>query len=125
MCYYLNVQFQGQRANYTCSFSTDFPKMLNIKFHQNPSSGSRFVPCGRTDMTKPIVSFRRSWNARKTNRPMLCGELPAAYCVNRTRTVVCHLLPLLCCTCGWSPERITLIRSTCRQVVATDSCHIK
>jgi hypothetical protein len=30
----------------------------NIKFHQNPSSGSRVVPYGRTDMKKPIVAFR-------------------------------------------------------------------
>ena len=28
-------------------FSTDFRKIF--KFHQNPSSGSRIVPCGRTD----------------------------------------------------------------------------
>ena len=26
-----------------------FEKNSNIKFHQNPSSGSRVVPCGRTD----------------------------------------------------------------------------
>jgi hypothetical protein len=26
-----------------------FKCSLNIKFHQNPSSGSRVVPCGRTD----------------------------------------------------------------------------
>ena len=24
-------------------------KRLNTKFHQNPSSGSRVVPCGQTD----------------------------------------------------------------------------
>jgi len=30
-------------------FSTDFRKILNIKFHENSSSGSRVVPCGRTD----------------------------------------------------------------------------
>jgi hypothetical protein len=31
-------------------FSTDFrgKKSLNIKFHQNPSSESRVIPCGRT-----------------------------------------------------------------------------
>jgi len=29
----------------------------NIKFNENPSSGSRVVPCGRTDMTKLIVDF--------------------------------------------------------------------
>jgi len=30
-------------------FSTDFQKYSKIKFHKNPSSGSRVVPCGRTD----------------------------------------------------------------------------
>ena len=34
-----------------------FEKYSNIKFHENPSSGSRAVPCGRTDMTKLIVAF--------------------------------------------------------------------
>jgi len=33
----------------------------NIKFHENPSSGSRVVPCGRTDgqteVRKLIISF--------------------------------------------------------------------
>ena len=37
-----------------------FEKSLNTKFHENPSSGSRVVPCGRTDwhMTKLVVAFR-------------------------------------------------------------------
>ena len=26
-----------------------FEKQWNIKFHENPSSGSRVVPCGQTD----------------------------------------------------------------------------
>jgi len=26
-----------------------FEKYSHIKFHENPSSGSRVVPCGRTD----------------------------------------------------------------------------
>jgi len=29
-----------------------------IKFHENPSSSSRVVPYGQTDMTKLIVAFR-------------------------------------------------------------------
>jgi len=33
-------------------------KYSNIKFHENPSSGHRLVPCGRTDMTKLIVALR-------------------------------------------------------------------
>jgi len=33
-----------------------FEKYLYIKFNENPSSGSRVVPCGQTDM-KLIVAF--------------------------------------------------------------------
>ena len=38
-----------------------FEISLNIKFNQNPSSGSRIVPCGQirqTDTTKLVVAFR-------------------------------------------------------------------
>jgi hypothetical protein len=39
-----------------------FEKYINIKFHENPSSWSRVVPCGRTngqtDITKLTVAFR-------------------------------------------------------------------
>ena len=35
--------------NKTWIFSTYFRKSRNIKFHQNPSSGSWVVPCGQTD----------------------------------------------------------------------------
>ena len=38
-----------------------FEKVLNIKFHQNPSIGSRVAPCGQTDM-KLIVAFRNFAN---------------------------------------------------------------
>jgi len=30
----------------TLYFSKDFKKFSNIKFHENPSSGSRVAPCG-------------------------------------------------------------------------------
>jgi hypothetical protein len=50
-------------------FLSVFRKILNIKFHENPSIGSRFVPCGRTDrqkgMTKRIVAFRNFVNTPK------------------------------------------------------------
>jgi len=36
---YFNEKFSGQI----------FEKYLNIKFHENPSRGSRVVPCGQTD----------------------------------------------------------------------------
>jgi len=42
-----------------------FEKYSNIKFYENPSSGSRVVPCGRTDMTKLIFAFRNFTNAPK------------------------------------------------------------
>ena len=41
-------------------------KSSNIKLNQNPSSGSRVVPCGRTDMTELLVAFRNVANAPKT-----------------------------------------------------------
>jgi hypothetical protein len=39
-----------------------FEKSSNINFHLNPSSGSRVVPCGITDL-KLIVAFRNFANA--------------------------------------------------------------
>jgi hypothetical protein len=51
-----------------------FEQVLNIKFHQNPSIGSRDVPCGQTDMTKLIVAFRNFANATKN-------------CMNRSPTM--------------------------------------
>jgi hypothetical protein len=46
-----------------------FEKYSNIKFHDNPSSGSRVVPYGRTDgrtdPTKVIVASRNFANASK------------------------------------------------------------
>ena len=46
-----------------------FEKFPSIKFNENPSSGSRVVPCGRTDrrtgMTKLIVACRNFANVRK------------------------------------------------------------
>jgi hypothetical protein len=36
-----------------------------MNFYQNPSDGSRVVPCGQTDMTKLIVAFCSFANAPK------------------------------------------------------------
>jgi hypothetical protein len=48
------------------SFSTCFRKYWIMIFHENPSSGSRVVPCGRTRrqpyMMKLIVAFRNFTN---------------------------------------------------------------
>jgi hypothetical protein len=40
-----------------------FGKPRNIKFNENPSSGSRVVPCGQRDATKLKVAFRNFANA--------------------------------------------------------------
>jgi len=59
-------------------------KYSNIKFHKNPSSGSRVVPCGRTDgqtdTTNLIVAFRSFAKANKKNSnlqllPLYCSFL--------------------------------------------------
>ena len=42
-------------------------KYWNIKFHGNPSSGSRVVPYRRTDTTKLIIAFHNFANASKTD----------------------------------------------------------
>jgi hypothetical protein len=42
-----------------------FEKCASTKFHGNPSSGSRVVPCGRKDTTKLTVAFRNFANAPK------------------------------------------------------------
>jgi len=54
-----------------------FEKYWSIKFHENPSSGSRVVPCGQTDrrtygqterridLTKLLVASRNFANAPK------------------------------------------------------------
>ena len=43
-----------------------FEKYSSAKFREISSSGSRVVPCGRTDMTELIVTIRNFANARKT-----------------------------------------------------------
>ena len=45
-----------------------FEQYTHIKFHENPSSVSRIVPCGRTVMTKPIVPFRSLAMAHNKHR---------------------------------------------------------
>ena len=62
-----------------------FQKYSNIKFHENPSSGSRVAPSGRTNMTKFIVAFRHFVYApkhKKTKSPtrLTAGRTVAATC---------------------------------------------
>jgi hypothetical protein len=89
-------------------FSTDFRKITNIKFHENPSSGNRVVPRvqtdGWTDMTKLIFAFRNFANAlekemmlsitQKRNLRLL-GQMLFSY---RNCCDVYGPVPLLCPT---------------------------
>jgi len=51
--------------NETCISRQIFENTPNIKFHENPSSGSRVVSRGRIDMMKLIFAFRNFANAPK------------------------------------------------------------
>jgi hypothetical protein len=51
-------------------FGQVFEKNSNIKFYQNPSSGSRVVPCGRTDRNDEAnrsFSQFREWAKKPTS----------------------------------------------------------
>jgi len=56
-----------------------------MEFNENPSSGSRVVPCGRrdgqTDLTRLIVSFRNFANAPNKNEQNVTGRDDNAICV--------------------------------------------
>jgi len=48
-------------------FGQIFEKFSNIKFHENPSSGSRVVPCGQTDKhiaADCIAEMKLNWDGR-------------------------------------------------------------
>jgi hypothetical protein len=67
---YLNRHMQ--RIRYSCEISMEleypwlsFEKSSNNKLHENPSSGSRVIPFGRTDTTKLTVVFRNFVKAPK------------------------------------------------------------
>ena len=53
--FYWNLDFLGRVSQ----------KSLNIKFNQNPSSGNRVVPRGRTDRHDEAATFRNFTNALK------------------------------------------------------------
>jgi len=54
-------------------FSTEFRKMINIKFHENLFGGRRVVTCGRTDtatdITKLIATFGHFVNELEKLQP--------------------------------------------------------
>jgi len=71
-------------TRYSCQILTKLELSRNNKFHKNPSSRSRVVPCGqvdgRTDMTKLTVAFRNFASAPKKRY------------ISRTGSVLLHRL---------------------------------
>ena len=51
-----------------------FETSSNTKFYQNPSSGTRVVGWGRTDMTKPQSLFAVLWKRLKTRGDLWCSS---------------------------------------------------
>jgi len=64
----------------------------NIEFHDNPSSGSRVVPCGRTDRMNLIVAYRnlRKQLQRKGENKKI--KRPIRWLVDRKNREVANLL---------------------------------
>ena len=70
-----------------------------MKLHQNPSSGSRVVPCGRTDIqTKLIVASLNSANAQETVE-IVSGRKNILFFSGLTPVVVVVSVLLLLCLC--------------------------
>ena len=61
-----------------------FEKYLNVKLHENPSSGSRVVPCGRTkgqtDIMKLTVAFRNFASMPKNSKRCETTRSPNLIC---------------------------------------------
>ena len=55
--------------NETWIFQQSLEKVSHIKFHQNPSSGSRVVACGKTDMELMVTI--RNFASEPKNEDML------------------------------------------------------
>jgi len=57
-----SIRYSCQIFNGNLIFWQIFKKYWYVRFHENPSSGSGVITCGRKDrhthMTKPIVAFR-------------------------------------------------------------------
>ena len=78
-----------------------FDNYRNIEFHENPSGGSRVVPCGqerRTDMTMLRVAFRnfakppKKWHWNK-----FCFEFRFCSCQSQSTNAL-YSPPSTCCS---------------------------
>jgi hypothetical protein len=67
-----------------------FEKVTNIKFRQNPSSGSRVVPCVQTSegeeawKSSPPVTLKQ--NLSHENQPWLSNHVPSKFSINTIAT---------------------------------------
>ena len=65
-----------------------FVKSSIIKFNQDSSSGSRVVPCGRTDIKKLIVAFRNFANGPNNHKGAVLSSGVIHNTVLRKRSIV-------------------------------------
>jgi hypothetical protein len=79
ICCHVKYPFFLLDFNHTWIFTRDFQKMLNIIFHENPSSGSRVDWWGRTGVTNLIVDFHNFPNAPNQDIP----ERKQHFCYHR------------------------------------------
>jgi hypothetical protein len=94
-----------QSTRYSCNIlmKLEFSRQIsekysNIKFHENPSSGSRVVQCGRTDgraenMMKLIVAFRNFVNAPKNLGTFYTLKIVVLYTVEVMKLVFACFFP--------------------------------
>ena len=65
----INIHRYSCKVTHSCqilmnlNFFYSSEEYSDIKFHENPSSGSPVVPCGQADMTKLIAAFHNFANA--------------------------------------------------------------
>ena len=78
-----------------------FEKYSNVKFHENPSSGSPVVPCGRTDRHDEATSrFRNFTNVLNNHYKYTNGEhnqvlLPKNLSLKIMVLLISHIRPSL------------------------------
>jgi hypothetical protein len=85
----------------------------SMKFHRNPSSGSRIVACGQTDMTKLIVAFRNFTKMPETYT--LCCKV-AEIIGNRTQAHVNSRIPAV--VTRWSDLQVDAPKTADDEAIA-------
>jgi hypothetical protein len=96
-----------------------FEKSPNVKFHEDPCSGSRIVPCRRTDMTKLIIALRNFAIAPKNASQifvkcnmLMCwcaSDLSSFVCLSVSCQTVCRSVATNCCFMSDTHTRVYLL----------------